>query len=317
MGSMHLSAYADLADVNVVAFCPPDARSHAGNISIPESKLQAFDPAKIRKCADWQELIALPDLDAVDICLPTDLHPATAIAALEAGKHVLCEKPMALTAADCERMMDAAARSHRILMIGQVLRFWPEYRYLASFVKSGEHGAIRSATFVRRCGVPDWSAWLMDESRSGGAVVDLLVHDIDQALLLFGVPDHVAGKSIGDPDTIMATLIYRAGPEVRIQGGWFAPGTPLSMSFQVRAEQAELQWSAEGLMLSDAAGERKKIEPPPGDGYNAEIGYFVQCCRDNRQPDRCPPEDSARAVKLALLLRQSRAEGGTQIKCSV
>jgi predicted dehydrogenase len=230
---------------------------------------------------------------------------------------VLCEKPMALTAADCDRMIAVAERQKRILMIGQVLRFFPQYRYLENFVRAGEYGKIRSATFVRRCGVPDWSRWLPDESRSGGAVIDLLIHDIDQALWLFGTPDRVAAKGIGDGDTLMATFLYPNGPEVRVQGGWFPAGTPLSMGFQVRADRAELEWSSEGLVLSDAAGERKEIEAPGPDGYDSEIAYFVDCCRTGSKPERCMPEESARALKLALLLKESRASGGEQLKCSV
>src|SRR5947209_6384754 len=128
----------------------------------------------------------------------------------------------------------------------QLIRFWPEYEELRKFVQSSEYGPTRSATFVRRSGLPDWSGWLTDQSRSGGAVLDLLLHDVDQVLLLFGMPQRVAAKSISGPDTVMATLIYPGGPEVRIQGGWFAPGTPFSMSFQIRAYRAELEWMPEG-----------------------------------------------------------------------
>ena len=214
-------------------------------------------------------------------------------------------------------MMTAAAQHRRILMIGQVLRFWPEYEELKKFVQSGEHGSVRSATFVRRSGLPDWSRWLTNESRSGGAVLDLLLHDIDQALLLFGMPRRVAAKSISGPDTMMATLIYPGGPEVRIQGGWFAPGTPFSMSFQVRADRAELEWMPAGLFLSDATGQRRKLDADGADAYESELAYFLACCHNGEQPRRCMPFESAEAVKLALLLKQSRAKGGEQLECSV
>jgi predicted dehydrogenase len=321
MGVTHLGAYDKIADVQVAAVSSGNKRALSGDLSGIGGNLGretgVYDFSAVRKYENWRDLLGDPGLDAVDICLPTDLHAPVAIAALEAGKHVLCEKPMALSAADCDRMMAAADESDRVLMIGQVLRFWPEYGYLAEFVKSGSHGRIRSATFVRRCGVPDWSRWLPDESSSGGAVVDLLIHDIDQALMLFGLPERVTAKSIGGPDTLMASLIYPAGPEVRIQGGWFASGTPLSMSFQVRADYAELEWTADGLMLSDQSGQRNKIEPIGEDGYEAEIAYFTDCCKSGEKPERCPPKDSAMALKVALLLKESRAAGGDQIKCSV
>jgi hypothetical protein len=116
-------------------------------------------------------------------------------------------------------------------------------------------------------------------------------------------------------DALTATLIYPGGPEVRIQGGWFAPRTPLSMSFQVRAERAELEFTQAGLMLHDATGQRLNMSPEGGDGYEEELRYFVHCCRNGEQPKQCLPSESALAVKVALLLKRSRALGGEQIQC--
>jgi predicted dehydrogenase len=164
--------------------------------------------------------------------------------------------------------------------------------------------------------VPDWSKWLLDENRSGGAILDLLVHDIDQALFLFGIPARVAAKSLGEVDTVSATLLYPGGPEVRIQGGWFPAATPFAMGFQVRAERAELELTPDGLRLLDHEGNVRPIKPGGNDGYADEVGYFVESCRNKRPPARCLPEDSARSVKLALALKQSRAEGGNQIACA-
>jgi predicted dehydrogenase len=319
MGAAHLDAYCKIATLELAAVCAGNARALSGDLSQAGGNLNrptgVYDFSRVRKYTDWVELTQDPELDSIDICLPTHLHAAIAAAALETGKHVLCEKPMALTTAECSRMLQVAEKSNRILMIAQVLRFWPEYVYLRDFVKSCRYGAVRSATFVRRCGVPNWSRWLPDENRSGGAVLDLLVHDIDQALLLFGMPDRVAAKSIGGPDTLMATFIYPQGPEVRIQGGWFAAETPFSMSFQVRAERGELELTPHGLMLSDGSSSRKIVELPPADAYETEIAYFVECCRDSKQPERCLPEESARAVEVALLLKESRMRGGEQLKC--
>lgn len=317
MGASHLDAFSMIPDTRVAAICSQDERRLAGDLSNVGGNIErattSYDFSNVRKYAQWRELVLDDELDIVDICLPTDLHAAVAIAALTAGKHVLCEKPMALTTADCERMIATAEQQNRILMIGQVLRFWPEYVALEQFVSRGDHGAVRAATFVRRCGLPDWSKWLPVEARSGGAVLDLLVHDIDQALMLFGMPQKVAAKGVGSVDALMATLIYPNGPEVRIQGGWFLPGSPLEMTFQVRAEGAELEFTPNGLFLSDAKGKRNAIEVPLADGYKAEVEYFVDSCRNGRKPERCPPRASAEAVRIALLLKQSRAANGEAI----
>jgi len=148
-------------------------------------------------------------------------------------------------------------------------------------------------------------------------VLDLLIHDIDQALWLFGEPDRIAAKSLGSIDAVTASFIYPNGPQVRVQGGWFAAGSALSMTFQVRAERAELELTPTGLSLSNQAGQRNQIAVMGGDAYETELAYFVRCCRTNSQPERCMPEDSGRAVKAALLMKQSRALGGEQLKCGL
>jgi predicted dehydrogenase len=318
MGSTHLSAYSNIPDVEVTAVYSQNLARLSGDFSDVSGNLSVrparYDFSAVRKYQDWSVLVQDPELDAIDVCLPTDLHVPVVLAALAAGKHVLCEKPMGLSAAECDRMLAARNQGNRILMIGHVLRFWPEYEYLAEFARSGVYGAILSATFIRRSGLPEWSPWLSDLSRSGGAVLDLLLHDIDQALALFGLPQRVAAKNLaGGSDAIMSTLIYPGGPEVRIQGGWFAPGTPFSMSFQIRAQRAELDWTPGGLMLNDATGQRKPVELVTRDAYQSEIGYFVDCCRSGSQPDRCPPEASALAVTVALAIRQSQLSDGAQI----
>jgi predicted dehydrogenase len=318
MGMTHLNAYFDLPregqNVELAAISSHNSRALSGDFSqiggnLDRPKIQ-HDLSNLKKYPRIADLIADPELDAIDICLPTSLHPDVAIAALKAGKHVLCEKPMALSVADCRRMVEAAEANNRVLMIAQVLRFWPEYLYLQNFARSGEYGRARSATFVRRSGIPDWSGWLTDETRSGGALLDMLIHDIDQILLLFGRPDRIAAKSMGGPDTVAASLLYANGPEVRLQGGWFAAGTPFSMSFQVVTGDASLELTSAGLFLSDKAGQRKKIELAEEDPFRSEIAYFTQCCNENTPPTRCLPLDSAKAVEIALLLAQSRAEGG-------
>jgi predicted dehydrogenase len=317
MGATHLGAFWKMADVEVGAVCSENAAALSGDLSKTGGNLGrqggVYDFSAVTKYRRWQDLVNDPALDAVDICLPTDMHEPVTLAALGAGKHVLCEKPMALTADGCERMITSAEKQQRVLMIGQVLRFWPAYQYLQQFGKGNEYGPLRAATFVRRCGIPNWSRWLPVEARSGGALLDLLVHDIDQALLLCGIPERVAAKKLGDVDGVAAALIYPGGPEVRIQGGWFAADTPFSMSFQARAERAELELTADGLVRNGAAGERTKIETT-GDGYDAEVSYFVECCRTGKQPELCPPRASAQAVKVALLLKQAR-ETGEQVKC--
>ena len=319
MGVTHLSGYVRLPGVAVSAISTENPSVLAGDLSKIGGNIKReggpLDISHTKKYTHWRELVADVELDAVDICLPTDMHTEVTLAALRAGKHVLCEKPMALNEADCTTMIEQAEKHKRVLMIGQVLRFWPDYVYLQNFGKSKEFGALRSVTFLRQCGQPDWSKWLPVEERSGGAVLDLLVHDIDQALQLCGMPQKVSAKQLGEYDALMATLIYPGGPEVRVQGGWFQAGAPLKMTFQARTERAELSFGPDGLALSGADGSLTKVTPEGGDGYDAEVTYFVECCREGKAPERCLPRESANAVRVALLLKESRAKNGEQITC--
>jgi predicted dehydrogenase len=212
-------------------------------------------------------------------------------------------------------MLDAARRANRILMIGHVLRFWPAYRYLHRVVSSNEYGDVRSATFTRYCGLPDWSPWLLDPSRSGGAIFDLLIHDLDQILLLFGPPASVRAKTFGNADAVSASLLYPGGPEVRLQGGWLASGTAFSMGFQVRTVRAQLDLTPDGLILADAKGQRR-LDLDETDAFADEIGYFQDCCENNREPSRCPPEQSAAAVKLAHAVMKARSSE-EEVKCEL
>jgi len=321
MGAAHVAAITANANAELAAVVTTNQKAREGDLSETGGNLdlgtRLFDFSRVSKYSDWRELVADQTIEAVTVCLPTDLHAEVTIAALKAGKHVLCEKPMALSADECDRMMDAAAEAKRTLMIAQVLRFWPEYIALRDFVAGGEYGPVRQATFVRKCGVPSWSKWLPNQARSGGAVLDLLVHDVDQILLLFGMPSRVTAKQLGTGDALMASFIYPNGPEVRLQGGWFEADAPFAMSFQVRADRGAMELTPDGLMLNDLTGTRKKVELSTVDGYAAEVHYFLDCCTSGLAPVQCMPADSAKAVKVALALKESRAKDGEQIQCLV
>jgi len=320
MGATHLSAFQAIDGVEIAAVSSTNPKALEGDLSGAGGNLGreagVFDFSAVGKFADWRTLVQHHAVDAVDICLPTYLHREATVLALEAGKHVLLEKPMALDAAQCDAILDAAARSKQVLMVAQVLRFWPEYVALRSFLRSNVGGPIREATFFRRSGLPDWSAWLSDESRSGGAILDLLVHDIDQALHLFGLPDSVAARSLGPVDTLDASLHYRDGTSVSIQGGWYPAGMPFAMGFRVSTDHGGLELK-DGVLSAKTNGEWRNIAPASGDAYQAELSYFIDCCRTGACPEECLPPESARAVKLALLLKESRRQGGTTLPCTI
>jgi predicted dehydrogenase len=283
MGRRHIEAYGSMPGVEVAT------RSSArfAHLQDPEALYEA--------------MIGDPELDALDICLPTALHAPITIAALDAGKHVLCEKPMALTVEDCGRMLEAGKRNKGVvLMVAHVLRFWPAYRVLHEAVAGGTYGAIRSARFARRSGLPSWAPWLLRPEESGGAPLDLLVHDYDQALWLFGAPESATARTVGSPNVIECSLRYPGGLEVAVAGGWYTDNIPFAMEFDLRASEFELRYVNDHLQLLHPPAVPTEIALPQEDPYASQIAYFLDCCRNGRAPVECPPESSAKAVELAL-----------------
>jgi predicted dehydrogenase len=266
--------------------------------------------------AALEDALGDPEIDAVDLCLPTDMHESAAIAALEAGKHVLVEKPMALSVESCRRMMEAAERAKKVLMVAQVLRFFPAYKELQRVVDTGELGSIRSASFRRRCARPRWSEWITDRSRSGGGGFDLLIHDVDMSLRLFGAPGAISATGYEDAgngiDVIGARLHYD-GFVAEIGGGWMGAGKfPFAMEFTVLGDEGVLEYNSESRPLKRyGSGEEVALEQV--DGYAAEIGYFAECCREGKQPELCTPESSTEAVRLTLAMFEARSKNGERI----
>jgi predicted dehydrogenase len=315
MGGAHLSAIERLEDVTLTAISsrtqPTSDRLPQGNLSHLKA---ATLPANARWYGDWHELVGDPNVDAVDICLPTHLHSEVAMFAFEHGKHVLCEKPMALTFADCEEMLAAASKSGCIFMVAHVLRFVTSYRYAASFISSTLQGSVTACTLQRRAGYPKWGEWLGREEYSGGAILDLLIHDIDQALKLFGKPDTVRAVSDGPIDTMKGYLRYANGLEVELVGGWYETGRPFSAGFQIHGENAELTLEAGKLYLTHD-GEKQPVDMPAEEEYTEQMRYFAECCERQILPELCLPAESAQAVRVANLLRTSRNENGKEISC--
>lgn len=325
MGSTHLKALRGIPGVEVVAVASEDARQLSGDLSGVQGNLggsgERMDFSGLRTYRAWQDAILDPGADAVDICLPTSLHAPAAIAALRAGRHVLVEKPMALDGAAADAMLKAAEASGCTLMVAQVLRFWPAYCALADTVRSGRLGTVRAATFRRKCAGPRWSPWLLDRGVSGGAVFDLLVHDLDFCLHLFGEPQSVSASGRQDlsrgVDWITAQLEYpEAG--VLITGGWHpSESYPFSMEYSIVADGGGVEFSSAGIAptLYPAGSAAVELKTADKDGYQAEIEYFLECCTSGRQPVRCPPAESAKAVKLAELVQESRAKKGAKLRC--
>lgn len=326
MGSTHIRALRDVAGAKLAAVFSSDPKKLDGDLSSIQGNLggpgERHDFSSLRRFRDIEAMLEDPDIDAVDICLPTDLHAEVVLEALRAGKDVLVEKPMALDGDTARRMVAEAARHGRILMTAHVLRFMAPYRGLLDALAGGRLGSVRHATFRRFCAAPGWGGWLLDARRSGGGVFDLLIHDVDIALRLFGTPELVSAVGYDAPsqgiDVITAELHYPGQGTVVIAGGWHHPKAyPFRMEYTVVADEGTLEYRSRGQepMLYTAQGEAQALPPETSDGYREELAYFVQCCETRSAPELCPPEESAAAVELTRLLLEARNRNGERVVC--
>jgi len=327
MGSTHVKALRAAPGVDLAAVYSSDDQKLSGDLTAIRGNIggpgEKLDFSGVRKHRSLEDALADPAVEAVDICLPTDLHEIVAVAALRAGKHVLVEKPMALDAFAVDRMIGAASRFRRVLMAAHVLRFMPPYTALRQAVYGGQMGRVRFAAFRRRCAAPSWGGWLLNASQSGGGVFDLLIHDVDMCLHLLGKPESVVAAGVTDAasgvDFIDAQLYY-PDAVANIQGGWHHLSEyPFSMGYTVALEGGTVEYhSCDGGPKRYAPGQPvRDLEMPAADAYAAEIGYFVDCCRQQKVPALCPPKESADAVKLMLLLLESRLRGGRRLLCRI
>jgi UDP-N-acetylglucosamine 3-dehydrogenase len=275
---------------------------------------------------DLMSVLGDPEVDAVDICLPTPLHREWAEASFAAGKHVLLEKPIALRLDDADAIVAAAVRSGRFLMVGLVLRFWPEYVELRRRVANGELGRPLSVFTQRLSPRVDWNDWMGDPASSGGVPVDLLVHDFDQMNWLLGLPRRVFARA-PRPDHVLAVVEYD-GAEGIAEGSMAMPKAyPFSSNVRVLAEDgvAEYAFSAApaedggNIGVSDAPRGlrlylRDRAEPlsvpvEPADPWGPEIKYFVECLERGRAPEQGSGAQARAALAVSLAAARSLESG--------
>lgn len=326
MGSTHLKALRAIPDAQLAAVYSGDATKLSGDLSAIQGNIggpgEKLDFTGVAKYTSIPALLADTSIDAVDICLPTNLHADVAIQAMRSGKHVLVEKPIALDVAEARRMLAVAEEQNRILMAAQVLRFFPMYRVLRETLLSGSLGPVRCASLRRRCAAPGWSRWLADPKQSGGGVFDLLIHDVDMCLHLFGKPQSVSATGYeamaSGIDVITAELHYPAPFVVTVSGGWHHPKAfPFSMEYTVVSDGGTIDYSSSGTAptLYPVNGEKELLPMTETDGYAAEIAYFLDCCRSGKAPELCPAAQSVDAVAIMRLLLEARERNGERIQC--
>jgi predicted dehydrogenase len=317
MGRMHFRCWSHRRDSQIVAICDmnPAVRSrlhdHIGNI---EGAAEDVDLGSIRFFADLDEMLRSVELDVISLTLPTYLHADCAIKILLRGIHVLCEKPMALSVGDCDRMIEAAGRSGRRLQIGHCVRFWPQYAKAKEFVADGRYGSVMAATFQRLASPPTWGQdnWFLDETRSGGVALDLHIHDTDFVQYLFGVPRAVSSqgfKKNGRLLHIVTQYLYDDGKIATAEGGWaMMPSFGFEMSFNLALEKATVVYDLTrdpAFRVCMADGQVCQPETNEGDGYSLQIAHFADAISGRPVEDIITLEQSRESVRIVQAEKES------------
>lgn len=301
---------------------------HGGDIELvavadvqEELRQQVAESLGVEAYASGEELIDAKVAEVVFICLPTYLHAPLAVRALESGMHVFCEKPMGLDTAACDRMIAAAAASGKLLIIGQVLRFWPEYAFLKEALDSGRYGRLESLSMTRVGGVSvGFEGWYLDEVRGGMQIFDRHIHDTDLTLWLLGRPKAVRAFGVEKCASTQGGIVHSFteyqydGLAVSAEGSADMPkGFPFTMGYRAVFERACIEYSnrfSPTLAVYDGGepvhpelpnpvGELKSgLNIRAGSGYFLEQAYFFDCIRSGRKPAIVTPESARETIEV-------------------
>jgi len=306
MGATHLRVYQKIAAARITALCDVSGRIKNGVLGGVAGNIQQTNaihlPAHARIVRRFDDLLELKDLDVIDICTPTALHASQAIAALTAGKHVICEKPLATTAAEAQAAAKVAAKARRFLMPAMGVRFWPGWSLLKDVVSNETYGKILAASFRRLSSRPTWGA---ATSHPGGALLDLHIHDTDFVNYIFGRPAAVFCRGVcpdgGPVDHVAAQYIYPHGPVVQAEGTWLQ-AAGFNMAYTLYAERATLDYDfqrgAEALRLTLPGKAPKTVKLPREDGYHLELRHFIDCVRHGKPSPVVSAQDAVASLEI-------------------
>jgi predicted dehydrogenase len=251
MGMVHYLTYQKLPGVKIVAVCDRspaklagDWTSIRGNFGPPGSMM---DLSGVTCYQSVDDLIADSQIDLIDITLPPLMHCDVAVRSLRTGKHVFCEKPMALNLTYCDRMIAASQDAERHLLIGHVLPFFPEYAWALEIINSGEYGELIGGSFRRVISDPSWLTNYWNPDAVGGPLLDLHIHDAHLIRLLFGMPTCVTTRgSIRDclPEHWHSLFEFsNSGQFAHVSCGAVPqPARPFCHGFEIRLEKATLMF---------------------------------------------------------------------------
>ncbi len=287
IGATHLRAFAGAAGGRVVAVCDADSArldgraGEHGNLGASVGG-ELFDPGAVMATTEVGALLGDERVELVCICTPTDTHVDLAIRALDAGKHVLVEKPVALSSAEVGRLAEHAQGAGRLCIPAMCMRFWPGWDLLPGLVRGGRYGRVLSARFERLGAAPAWSGFYADASRSGDALFDLHIHDVDMVHRCFGAPSEV--RSSGSPGHVTTSYTFGGeGPAAAVaEGGWLSdPGVEFRMRYVVEFERAlaEFDLGKSPAMSLFVGGEQHRPALRSETGWEGQARAVIEAVR--------------------------------------
>jgi predicted dehydrogenase len=316
MGTVHAPAWKNLAYKGAELVGIQAARQNSADELAAKYGVKTFP--------SYEALLA--EVDIVDLCVPTDLHRAMTIQAAEAGKHVICEKPIALTVEDGQAMIAACDKAKVRLFIAQVLRFVPQYSSAQAVVASGQLGKPAVIRLTRAAYQPRKAVdnWFTDEKRSGGMILDLMIHDYDYARWLAGDVKRVFAKSArtirpeARGDYALVSLRFADGAIAHIEGGWAYPPGFFRTSIDIAGTGGVLEWSSDSSepmhthLAAPPKAEAAEVGLPPSleteTPFDFEIRHFYDALVNNK-PFSVTARDALAGLQIGLAARESLATG--------
>ena len=314
IGKMHLKAYHSLKNCQVTAIC---TRREEKDEAITDFFHGTF-------VSDYDDLLQCEDIDVIDICLPTYLHEEYIIKAARAGKHIICEKPLTLSLESAKLILKEVEKNYVRLFVGHLLRFWPEYQLIKSYSESNKLKEIEIVHAKRLGQAPTWSDWFLHPEKSGGALFDLHIHDIDFIYYLLGEIESVYAVGMknkyGAWDHIMTSLSFKNNSKAFVEASHRMPiGYPFTMSFRAQAIQGTLEYHVAAGENIEQINQRQldyyhnetksSIDIVEGDAFENELSYFLQCLEANQENCVIPLEDVFYTLKLLKAIEASLETG--------
>jgi predicted dehydrogenase len=327
MGMIHYLAWQRVPGVHVTAVCSRDPKKRAGdwrgiqgNFGPPGTQM---DLSGVRQFASVEELLTDADVDLVDLCLPNSLHCKATLAAAAAGKHVLCEKPIALRSAEAKKMLAACATADKQLLVGHIVPFFPEYAFALSAARSGMYGKLLGGHFKRVISEPKSAKDYFDPNEAGGPLVDLQIHDAHFIRLLFGMPTAVFSRGRFQGEMVefaesqfvcadRTQIVSTTCGVIRQQGRLF------NQAFELHFERATLAYDfavlagkphlATPLTVLDAAGKQTQPElgsPDPSEGFVAELQEAARSVESGKPSDTLSGKLAADALAICVCVEKS------------